>query len=350
MSVPLDNYVHAFLTRLTDKHGLYSKRATKRLVEDIKRYKPDIIHLHNIHGYYVNYEMLFHFLKQYGKQVIWTMHDCWAFTGHCAHYESVGCMKWQDGCRNCPNTGAYPATFNKAQTHENYNKKRTAFTGSEQLTIVAPSVWLQEQIKQSFLSDYICIVIPNGVDLDRFKPRKSDLKQKLDCANKKLLLGVASVWTNNKGFQDFLKLRQRLDQQYAICMVGLNERQIKLLPEGIIGVRRTQSIEELAQYYSAADVFLNLTYEDTFPTTNIEALACGTPVITYRTGGSPEIFDESCGISVKKGDIEHVIKKLEMWGSSLRDTNCRGRASLYDKNACYGKYLECYYDIIGDIN
>lgn len=346
MSTLLDNYVHAFLTRLTDRHGLYSKRATKHLTEDIKKYNPDIIHIHNIHGYYVNYELLFSFLRQYEKPIIWTMHDCWAFTGHCAHYDSVECMKWQEECLDCPNTGTYPSTLCKTNTSSNFKKKKTLFTGLKQLNIVTPSAWLKEQIKQSFLSDYNCIIIPNGVDLDRFKPRKSDLKQQLGCANRKLILGVASVWTNNKGFQDFLELRQKLDQQYAICMVGLNERQIKSLPEGIIGIRRTQSIEELAQYYSAADVFLNLTYEDTFPTTNIEALACGTPVITYRTGGSIESIDESCGTYVERGDIQSIVEQIGNWAWQECGEDCCKRAQLYNKDICYEAYMKNYFDII----
>ena len=341
-----DNYAHAFLTRITDRHGLYSVRATKRLLKDIEQFEPDIIHLHNIHGYYVNYKMLFAFLKGYGKPVIWTMHDCWAFTGHCAHYESVGCMKWREGCENCPNISAYPATLCKTQTHDNYNKKKAAFTGLQHMTVVTPSAWLGRQIENSFLASYRCITIPNGVDLDKFEPKQSDLKQKLGCGGRKLLLGVASVWTKNKGYQDFLALRKILERQYMICMVGLNEKQMRTLPEGIIGVRRTESVEELAQYYSAADVFLNLTYEDTFPTTNIEALACGTPVITYRTGGSPEILGEGCGKAVEKGDLDCLMKEIGIWSERDCASQCRERAMQYDREECYRKYIHYYHTLV----
>lgn len=337
-----DTYLHALMTRLTDRHGLYSVRATRRLIENIREYRPDIIHLHNIHGYYVNYELLFRFLKQYGKPVVWTMHDCWAITGHCAHYDSNGCTKWQEDCAHCPHIQAYPASLRNTESTLNYERKKRLFTGLDGLTIVTPSVWLKEQIEKSFLSKADCITIPNGIDLDKFQPRKSDLRKKLGCTDKKLLLGVASVWTKNKGFEDFLKLRKLLGEEYLICMVGLNKKQLKNLPEGIIGISKTESMGEMAEYYSAADLFLNLTYEDTFPTTNIEALACGTPVVTYRTGGSPEIVGSDCGTSVEKGNIQELIKEIEIWADKSCKESCRERAMGYEKDACYERYLKCY--------
>lgn len=346
-----DVYFHALMTRLTDKHGLYSKTATKRLIKDIKEYNPDIIHLHNIHGYYLHYELLFNFLREYGKPVVWTMHDCWAFTGHCAHYDSVECGKWKQQCEECPNIGTYPASLCGSRVTDNYRRKRECFNSVPQLTIVTPSLWLQQQVEHSFLGQRKCITIHNGIDLTKFSPKQSDLRQKLHCENKKLLLGVAGVWTKNKGLDDFVRLREMLDAQYAICLIGLTDKQIRKLPDGIIGITRTSDIEELAQYYSAADVFLNLTYEDTFPTTNIEALACGTPVLTYRTGGSPEILTDACGMAVEKGDLREIVNVLreEIKCKEVYKAACLNRVAEFEKGICYEKYIQLYKTMIDEV-
>lgn len=338
----LDLYFHAFMTRLTDRHGLYSKRKTRKLIADICTFKPDIIHLHNVHGYYVNYELLFQFLKEYGKPVVWTMHDCWAFTGHCAHYESVGCQQWRKECKNCVNLHGYPATWNNCHVNENYNRKKMSFSAMKEMVIATPSEWLKEQLFCSFFKEIPCVVVNNGIDLELYKYTQNDIKRKLGVADRKLLLGVASVWTNNKGLLDMFTIATKIDKKYAVCMVGLSKKQLENMPSGIIGIERTESCEELAKYYSAADVFLNLTYEDTFPTTNIESLACGTPVITYRTGGSPEIIDETCGIVVEQGDIDGVINAIERLDNKVARSVCREKAMLYEKDLCYQKYVDLY--------
>lgn len=347
ISSKADMYTHAILTRVTDRHGLFSRKATERLIRDIEGYAPDLVHLHNLHGYYLNYEMLFQFLEGYGKPVVWTMHDCWAFTGHCAHYDAAGCGKWETGCCNCPALRSYPSSVYGGNVADNYDRKKRSFTSVPNTTIVTPSHWLENQVKRSFLRETDCVTIPNGIDLARFVPMRSNLRRKLGCEDKRLLLGVASVWTKNKGLEDFVRLRDMLDSRYAICMIGLTKKQMRMLPAGIIGKMRTESVRELTEYYSAADVFLNLTYEDTFPTTNIEALACGTPVVTYDTGGSPEILSDGCGYVLRKGDLEAVI-------SSLRDglpekricrNTCLERAARFDKKRCYGKYLDLYDQI-----
>lgn len=345
MSNKLDLYHHVIMTRLTDKHGLYSYRATKKLIRDISEYTPDIIHLHNIHGYYVNYDMLFTFLKNYNRPVIWTLHDCWSFTGHCAHYDSINCEQWKHECRQCPNLGTYPKTFKKGNTYLNFIRKQKAFSAYEPLILVTPSNWLKKQLESSFLQDKKCVVIPNGIDLNIFTPKKNNIiREKLHLQEeKRIVLGVASAWTINKGYDDFLQLRKILDDSYIFCMVGLNNKQIKKLPKGIIGVKKTNSLQELAAYYSAADVFLNLTYEDTFPTTNIEALACGTPVLTYDTGGSTEIITKECGESVQKGNLVAMAECVMRWCSSPKNSQCCiARSKDFDKKKNYSKYLSLY--------
>ena len=348
ISSEIDTYIHAFLTRATDRHGLYSKKATVKLINDIKQYAPDIIHLHNLHGYYLNYEILFAFLKNYKRPVLWTMHDCWAFTGHCAHYDAVGCMKWREGCDHCPILHNYPATFYGGNVIDNYIRKKKSFTSISNLMIVTPSYWLMDQLSKSFLRSIERITIPNGVDLRKFRPTQNNLREFYHCENKIFLVGVASVWTKNKGLNDFIKLRSMLDDRYAICLVGLTKEQIRRLPEGIIGRRRTESMEELAQYYSVADFFLNLTYEDTFSMVNMEALACGTPIIAYATGGSPEIIQKMCGMIVETGDLKAVVRLLsgEAQEKDYYHNACLERASQYDKEECYKQYINLYKKMI----
>ncbi len=301
--------LHAGLARLFDSAGLHSKRATKDLIKWIKEYDPDVIHLHNIHGYYLHIGILFRYLKTCGKKVIWTLHDCWSFTGHCSHYDYVGCEKWKKGCYKCSQKKRYPASLLLDKSKRNYQCKKSWFTGIENMTIITPSRWLAEQVKSSFLAEYPVEVIPNGIDLNVFKRTESDFKAHYGLEDKKILLGVASVWDERKGFADFLKLADMIEEPYRIVLVGLSVAQMQALPSNIVGIERTNSVTELAEIYSAADVFLNLTYEDNYPTVNLEAQACGTPVITYKTGGSVEsVPGENV---VDKGDLNEVWKKIQ---------------------------------------
>lgn len=338
-----DFKLHALFARLTDKAGFFSKKYTIKMIEKIQNYNPDIIHLHNIHGYYVNVEMLFKFLKEYNKPIVWTLHDTWSFTGHCSHYEAVECAKWQKQCYECPQIKEYPKSFvdNSAQ---NYINKKDIFTGVKNLTIVTPSRWLQEQVQQSFLKEYDCRAISNGIDLQKFSPlEKQDKKSKF------IILGVASVWSDRKGFDDFIRLAQCIDlEQYQIIVVGVNSQQKQIMEKhNIKAIERTSSIEELAQLYSQADVFFNPTYEDTFPTTNLEALACGTPVLTYRTGGSPESLTEECGIVVEKGNIDAVVTYLKhLKHHNFSEQVCRERAEQFDKNQKFNEYVKLYKEIL----
>lgn len=331
---------HGIRARLTDKHGLYSKGATKKLIKTIQNYDPDIILLHNIHGYYLNYELLFKYLAKINKPVLWTLHDCWAFTGHCAYFDYVGCPKWKTGCYSCPQKKAYPKSILLDNSKSNYKRKERAFTSLKNLTLITPSKWLAGLVSQSYLGGYEVKVIPNGIDLNIFKPTESDIRAKYKLKNKFVVLGVASVWDERKGLKDFVKLSTLLEDDYKIVLVGLTEQQIKEMPPSIIALERTNSAKELAQLYSAADVFVNPTYEDNFPTTNLEALACGTPVITYKTGGSPESIDNTCGAVVKKGDINALVHALAAFKAYKPSQElCVARAANYDKNICFMQYI-----------
>lgn len=336
-------YLHVMLTRFFDRHGFGSYFATKQLVRKIKEVNPDIIHLHNVHGYYLNIKVLFSFLKTLDIPIVWTLHDCWSFTGHCSHYAAVGCNKWQTKCFRCPQKKQYPKSFID-NSNRNYFDKKSIFSGIKNLTIVTPSEWLAGEVKKSFLKKYTVKVVNNGINLNIFKPSKSS-----HC--EKIILGVASTWTERKGLFDFYKLAEILPPEYKILLVGLTEKQIKALPEKIKGITRTESAAKLAELYSSAAVFINPTYEDTFPTTNLEALACGTPVVTYRTGGSPEkIVDGKNGFVVEPGDIDSVcdcVKKIIAGGKQkFTDYILDSQQKEFDKKNFVKKYFEVYEKLL----
>ncbi|OUQ26681.1 glycosyl transferase [Lachnoclostridium sp. An131] len=344
----LDMGVHVLHTFFKGEHGFASSKQTARLIEKIKEYDPDIIHLHNIHGFYLDVEQLFRYLKTSGKPVVWTLHDCWSFTGHCAHFDYIGCMKWKTGCGSCPQyKNVYPYALFKDNSAGNYKRKKDAFTGVPDLTVVTPSRWLAGYVRESYLGEYPVQVIPNGIALDRFRPVNGGLRKRLGFENKYILLGVASMWEERKGYAYFEQLADRLDDSYQIILIGLSKRKLKTLHPRIHGVMRTNSMEELAEYYSMADAYVNTTLEDTFPTTNLEALACGTPVITFATGGSVESVDASCGKIVPKGDIEALIQAIEeLRGEPDKKEACLRRAAGYDKDDRFQDYLKLYRSLL----
>lgn len=339
---------HLFMSRLFDAHGLSSKKATYRLVNYINQIHPDIIHLHNIHGYYLNYRILFDYLSKKEIPIVWTLHDCWAFTGHCAHYMYNGCNKWKTQCYNCPLRTSYPASYWIDRSKQNFLIKRNCFTSVRDMFIVPVSNWLANDVSHSFLKKYETHVIYNGIDVNVFCPLLPS--DKWNFSDKFVIMGVASVWTKRKGLDDFIKLKTLLPNDYVILLIGLSKKQSKNLPKGIVGIERTNNVHELAEYYSMADVFLNPTWEDNFPTTNLEALACGTPVITYRTGGSPEAVSSDTGFVVDQGDLERVvaaIREIRSKGKSYYSRACRERAVRnFNKSDRYQEYIELYKRIL----
>ncbi len=343
---------HLMTSRVLDKHGFGSKVATRQFIKHIEDIDFDIIQLHNIHGYYLNIEILFRYLNRRGTPVTWTLHDCWPFTGHCSYFDSVDCYKWRKECNNCPNIKGYPKSWFVDNSKDNFHQKQKIFTSIKDITIVTPSRWLAEHVKNSYLKRYPIKIIHNGVDLKVFKPCSDELKinERFNIQKEKYLLGVANIWDKRKGLSDFLQLRERLTKEIDIVLVGLNKKQIKDLPPGMIGIRRTQNTSELAMLYSAASIFVNPTYVDNFPTTNIEALACGTPVITYDTGGSPEAINENTGSVISKGDIDGLITSVERFLSFEKGYHknfCRERAEkLFDKDSRFNDYISLYESII----
>ena len=342
-----DMYMHGIQSRLFDNHGLASVGATRRFIEEIERLKPDVIHLHNIHGYYLNYKLLFEYLATINTPVVWTLHDCWSFTGHCAYFDMVKCNKWQSGCKECRFKELYPVSSVFTRSNKNYLIKKKCFTSLNNLILIPVSEWLFQILNSSFMAGVNKRKIYNGIDIELFHPISN--AKNID-TDKFRILGVANIWEERKGLSDFIKLRSLLSDEYIITLVGLNDEQIKKLPKGINGVTRTNGVRELVEYYNVADVLVNPTFEDNFPTVNMEALACGTPVITYRTGGSPEILSEETGIVVEKGNLVELKSAIETIKNNTKkhySAACRKRAvEKYNKNDRFEEYIELYNELI----
>ncbi len=310
----LDVKLNGLKARLLDNEALNAKKETLKFIEFANNYNPDLLWLHNLHGYYINIELLFDWIKSRpSMKVRWTLHDCWAFTGHCAHFSLVGCEKWKTGCFSCSQLREYPSSLCSDNSKNNYLRKKNAFTGVKDMTIITPSYWLRDLVKESFLKDYPVEVIHNTIDSDVFRPTKGNLREKYFLEDKFIILGVASAWGDKKGLSDFVKLSNLLSDEYAVVLVGLTKEQAVKLKSNIVVIERTDSKEELASIYTDADIFLNLTYEDNYPTVNLEAQACGTPCITYRTGGSVESVPGDN--VVEQGDIQGIITKIKEFRS-----------------------------------
>ena len=342
---PLSVYTDGVFTRLTDKAGHYSKGATEKLIKQIKEYDPDIIHLHNLHGYYINVPMLFDYLKDAGKPVVWTLHDCWAYTGHCCYYSMAGCEKWKThGCSKCPQKKAYPASIFKDNSSKNFSEKNQMFHSVKNLHLVCVSKWLDNELKASFLKDIPSIVIYNGIDTSVFKPSSGNFRIKYNVGDKRIVLGVASTWDTRKGLADFIELSKILDERYKIVLIGLNDKQKASLPDNMIGIGRTDGPKELAEIYSASNVLFNASVEETFGLPNVESLACGTPVVAYNCTGIPETMTENDGYIVEPHDLKNVALKI----GEICDAGKRIEVSSFrfPKDKTYEAYMKLYEELV----
>lgn len=351
-----DMYFHGLKSLLLDRHGFSSTRSTIELVREIEKIKPDAIGLHNLHGYYLNLEILFDYLKATQIPVVWTLHDCWSFTGHCTYFDRISCEKWKTACFDCDLKRSYPSSLLLDNSWRNFIEKKKLFIGLQNLTLVACSHWLENLLTDSFLFEYPIQTIHNGIDLNIFTPKNNEnirCKLNIDDDNK-IILGCANIWSDRKGLSDFYFLRDKLSSSHKIILVGLSKKQISKLPYGIIGIEKTRNTEELASLYSASDVFVNPTIVDNFPTTNIEALACGVPVVTYDTGGSGEAIDECTGIVVEKRNRELLYKAvMEVLdnGKSYYSSACLNRAKqLFNKDDRYSDYVDIYNQKVNQRN
>ena len=338
------SYNEIFAKR-TGYRGCTAFLSTQRFLRKIKKIAPDIIHLHNLHNNYIHLGMLFRYIKKHHIRVIWTLHDCWSFTGQCPHFTMAQCDKWKTGCYACPSFREYPASV-VDRTKTMWKLKKKWFTGVQDLTIVTPSQWLADLAKQSYLKDYPIKVIYNGIDLSVFKPTESNFREKYAIpASKKIILGVAFGWGEKKGLDVFIDLAQQIDHEtYQIVLVGTDEEIDKQLPDQIISIHRTQNQTELAEIYTAADLFVNPTREEVLGLVNIEANACGTPVLTFRTGGSPECIDETSGVVIEWKDLYRLKDEIDRICNTglFSKEGCRKHSENFDATNVYKKYLSLY--------
>ena len=350
--------------RLFSRHGFNNKAATKRLLNYIDEIKPDLIHIHNIHGFYIHCGMLFDYIKTHNLPVVWTLHDCWSFTGWCAYFDYAECGKWKDHCFNCKCKKDYPKAWISSRSKSNFDLKKKTFNGVKNLHLVTPSHWLSSLTRESFLRDYPVTVINNGVDVNVFKPTANSVKRELGIEGKKMLLAVAGGLARRKGSKYLVEIPEKLNEDEVLIILGIKANQKSLLPsKKCIGIPYTNSVDELAAIYTAADVFINTTLEDNFPTTNIEAMSCGTPIITFNTGGSPEpvldgeevIIEGNCQLTkvggvVNKGDVDSLLnlaRSIIKKGKGVYESCCIDKAvHLYNKRNQYLKYVELYKRVL----
>ena len=307
-------YADVLMTRLDGRAGFHSKRATKRLLRRLDEVEPDVVHLHNLHGYYVNVEQLFGWLAAHKCKVVWTLHDCWPFTGHCAYFTYANCELWKSrqGCgANCPQLSSYPSTVSRRSVARNYREKKDLFTklAADSLSIVTPSKWLERLTRDSYLKEYPAKTVYNTIDTNVFRPTEGSWRSKLSVDEKIVVLGVAAPWSERKGLTDFVRLHDDLGDGYAIVLVGLTDKQARKLPNGIRALGRISSQKELAQLYTMADVLFNPTREDNYPSVLLEAQACGTPVVTYDVGGCAEAV-EAGGNGIVVDGYEQALESI----------------------------------------
>jgi len=338
--------VNALKARLLDNEGFNAKAETRAFLKWAESYDPDLLWLHNLHGYYINVEMLFAWIKSRPQmKVMWLLHDCWAFTGHCAYFTVAGCEKWKTQCANCQIKKDYPSSFFRDHSPGNFAQKRKAFCGVENMTLVTPSQWLADLVKQSYLGEYPIHVIHNGSNLSVFQPTEGDFREKYGIEKDKfLVLGVAFGWGKRKGLDALIELSQRLDSQYQIVLVGTDAGVDAQLPENIISIHRTHNQQELVEIYTTADVFANPTREEVLGMVNVESLACGTPVVTFRTGGSPECIDETCGCVVECDDVAAMEREIRRICTQrpYSPEACMSWAKNFDMNTCFREYVALY--------
>ncbi len=333
--------------------GCTSIGATKKMLNEITRYNPQIVHLHNLHGDYVNIPLLFSYLSKHRIYTIWTLHDCWAFTGRCPHFQLTKCEKWKTGCKKCKYfKNNYPESYID-RTRYLWKMKKKYFTALDNVIIVTPSDWLRKLVNDSYLNKYPIEVIYNGIDLNKFKPTyNSDIEKNINKGDRKIILGVSLGWKYSKGVDIFERLSQELDDKYLIVLVGMDKKQYQSMnfSSNVKVIDRTNNQQELAAIYTMADVFVNPTREEVFGLVNVEALACGTPVVTFNTGGCPEIVDDNCGKVIEIDDFDSMKEEI----IRITDKNmfsveaCRKKAMHFDKEKLYKKYLKLYKKVVNN--
>lgn len=343
-----DIYAHVLKTRLFDRHGFGSKHATKKIIKQIDEIKPDVIQFQNVHGYYLNLPVILNYITEKDVPLIWSLHDCWSMTGHCAHFALEDCEKWKVECNHCPLLKDYPASWGWDSSKRNYQEKKNLIEAIPRLTIVSGSEWIASIARQSYFKNRDIHVIPDGIDTDIYSPQcdTAELRKINQLEGKFVIMASGTAWPYYKGLDDFAKLRAVLDDNYAIIIVGMQEKEIPSLPKGLIGIPRTKTPQELASWYSMADCVMSLSRLESFGLTPVEGFACGTPAIVYNNAALPELITEKTGFVVEPGNILDVKEKVELlrgMGKNAFTKDCRRIAlEKYDRYKCYQQYLSLY--------
>lgn len=344
-----EEWIHYIGSSLFDAQGLGSRCATRRFLKEVDEISPDVVHIHNIHGCFLNYPLLFNYLRDKQIPVVWTLHDCWAMTGHCVHFEKTHCERWKTQCEKCPQKRDFPTSYLLDRSKRNYALKKQLLTSMDRMRITTVSAWLKGVAEKSYLNKFPIDVVPNGIDTGRFNYTDKDIKKRFQIESKILLLAVASGFEERKGIFDYVALSRILTDKYQLMLVGVNDQDRKVLPDNVIAVSRANGPEELAAFYSASDVLLSLSYEETFGLTVVEAMACGTPAIVYDNTAQPELITKETGTVVPTGDIDTLINAIEVVCSKPKETYedaCRRHAIQYDESLSYNKYLDIYNSLI----
>ena len=338
----VDMHLHALCSRITDRAGFYSKKATRDFLDFVRGYNPDVIHLHNLHGYYINLPILFNYLKnEFNGRVVWTLHDCWTMTGHCTHFTAVGCYKWKNQCSSCPQMRNFPKSYFLDSSSRNHKDKKSIMSGIPNVTVVAVSDWLKSVASESLLKGYYITRVYNGIDLNKFVHTESNILAEHGIKGKKVILSVADGFDEQKGLPALLAVAKEAPADWQFLIIGIEKRYMNLLPNNVTGMERTSNQQELIKFYSAADVFYNPSLEETFGLVTAEAMACGTPAVVMNSTACPElIINEECGIvldvnSSTKQVVNALICAMEKTGARKAAENfsvenqCRGYYELY---------------------
>lgn len=344
------NYANMKISQLIGYDSAVINYGTYKLINQLKKIRPDLIHLHGLHGWYIDYKKLFEYIKQNNIPVVWTQHDCWAFTGKCTHFSYVKCNKWKTGCYDCPQLSRYPESKFIDNSKPMYNYKKNTFTSLKKCQIVSVSNWLMSILEESFLKNYPITTIENGIDVSVFKFIKSDLRNKYGLNDKVIILGVAASWNERKGLDDFINLRGMLpEDKFEIIIIGLNSQQLdRVKKEGIIGISRTANKSELAEWYSTCDVFFNPSIEETFGLVTVEAMACGAPVIVYNSTAAPELIKHTNNYCVNTNDLDEVVECINkiLKNGKLFYSNVERAYHYYNQDSQYEKYLDLYSEFL----
>jgi len=348
----IDRRIHAFLSRLFGNQGYYSKRSTKKFINFLKTYKPDIVHLNNLHANYINLKLLLNYLACHDIPTVITLHDCWFYTGKCTHYTLKSCYRWKKSCGNCPQLKTDNVSWIFDRTSKTLNDKKKLINNIPRLAVVGVSRWITSEARQSILKDATFITnVYNWIDLNVFRSVKSNNSQKYpNLENKYILIGVASSWGVSKGLDVFLKLSDELSEDEVILLVGNLPKSTKL-NDRILNIKEIDDVQELVKLYSMSDVFVNLSTEESFGKVTVEALACGLPVITNNHTANPEIINERCGIILNDIKVDKILEALKIIRANTKEyysSYCRDWVEKQFKYQDKAQdYLNLYKRLVG---